>query len=152
MKHNHQNEERQNTQRKKTKMNDKFAKNNRTPITYGTKCPKTDSHDSKKKRVFPLFLPAIRTSKSNQEYIFEDKRWITTSRRKMVLKIIRFEKGLADRGGWRKEIPPTSLFCVLFFLCPLRSRRTLFWETLFAAFRALLVANPLPPTPFRNLW
>ena len=66
-----------------------------------------------------------------------------------------------SKRGWRtegvgaQENPShtinSSLFSVLFLLCPLTSRSTLFWETLFAVFRALLVSNPLPPTPFRNL-
>ena len=60
----------------------------------------------------------------------------------------RFQKGLADRGGWRKEIPP---FSAPFSLCPLMSTRTQFWGRIFAVFWVLLVANPLPPTPFRNL-
>ena len=44
------------------------------------------------------------------------------------------------------------LSCTLFLLCPLRRRRTQFWGTILAVFCALLVANPLPPTPVRNLW
>ena len=48
-----------------------------------------------------------------------------------------FEKGLAD-------LFPMPLL--------IRSRRTQFWGTFFAVFWVLLVTNPLPPTPFRNLW
>ena len=66
-----------------------------------------------------------------------------------------FEKGLADRGGWREEIlhmpEIQAFFSVPFFLCPLRRRGTHFWRTFWALFGGLFVANPLPPTPFRNL-
>ena len=41
-------------------------------------------------------------------------------------------------------------FSVPFFLCPLMSRRPQFWGTILAVFWVLLVANPLPPTPFET--
>ena len=60
-------------------------------------------------------------------------------------------KGLADGGGWREEILPmpqikASFLHLFHFL--LMTRRTQFWGPFFAVFWALLVANPLPPTPF----
>ena len=65
------------------------------------------------------------------------------------------KKGLAGRGGWREEILPMSVIQTS-FLCPfsyatLRISGTYFWASICAVFWALLVANPLPPTPFRNL-
>ena len=67
----------------------------------------------------------------------------------------RFRKGVGGQRVWHKEIHPTpqaqAFFCTL-FLSPLMSRRTQARGTIFAVFWALLVANPLPPTPFRNLW
>ena len=66
-----------------------------------------------------------------------------------------FEKGLAERGHWREEIRPMPEIQVSFLhplsYSSLRRRWTQFWGTIFAAFGALSVANPLPPTPFRNL-
>ena len=66
-----------------------------------------------------------------------------------------FEKGLADRGGWREEIlamPEIQASFLHPFSCSsLRKRWAQFWGTIFAAFGGLSVANPLPPTPFRNL-
>ena len=39
-----------------------------------------------------------------------------------------------------------------FSYAPLMSTRTQFWWTILAVFWALFAANPLPLTPFRNLW
>ena len=68
-------------------------------------------------------------------------------------KLRSFEKGLADRGGWREEIlhMPEILnqasFLYPFFLCPLRTRGTQFWRTFWGFFGGFV----LPPTPLRNL-
>ena len=62
-------------------------------------------------------------------------------------------KALADRGGWRKEIPPLTWIRAFspLFLCPLKGRRTQLWGTLFTVLRNTpLVGNLLLPTPFRN--
>ena len=66
-----------------------------------------------------------------------------------------------SKRGWRTEgVGPrnpshtmdSGLFSAPFFLSPLMSRRTQLCGAIFAVFWALLVADPLPPTPFRNLW
>ena len=65
------------------------------------------------------------------------------------------KRGWRTQGvGARKSLPHHKFrpFSAPLFLCPLMSRRTQFWGTFLAVFWALLVANPLPPTPFRNLW
>ena len=73
-------------------------------------------------------------------------------------KIRGVEKGLADRGGGggaRKSFPMPEIqasFLHPFPYASLRRRETQFWATIFAALGALSVANPLPPSPFRNLW
>ena len=63
----------------------------------------------------------------------------------------RFRKGVGGQRGLARGNPScardSGLFSVLFFLCPLRRRGTHFWRT----FWLFLEANPLPPTPFRNL-
>ena len=66
-----------------------------------------------------------------------------------------FEKGLAVRGGWRAELLPmpgipTSFLCP-FSYATLGRSGTHFCGPMFAVSGALLVANPLPPTPVRNL-
>ena len=67
-----------------------------------------------------------------------------------------FEKGLADRGGWREEIHPMpeveASFLHPFSYAPPGRRDTHFWTIFWPVLWGLLVANPLPPTPFRNLW
>ena len=64
------------------------------------------------------------------------------------------KRGWRTEGvGARKPLPYHRFgpfFCPL-FLCPLVSSRTAFWGAFCAVLWALLVANPLPPTPFRNL-
>ena len=66
-----------------------------------------------------------------------------------------FEKGLVDRGGWSEGNLPMPEIRVSFLYhisnSSLRRRWTKFWVTIFAAFGALSVANPLPPTPFSKL-
>ena len=42
------------------------------------------------------------------------------------------------------------LFCTLFPYSPLRRRGTHFWRTVLPGLGGLLIANPLPPTPFRT--
>ena len=69
--------------------------------------------------------------------------------------IQRFRKGVGGQRGLARGDPSyargSDLFSALLFLCPLRRRGTQFWELVWAVFWALLGANPLPPTPFRNL-
>ena len=55
----------------------------------------------------------------------------------------KFRKGVGGQRGLARRVP--------FFLCPLRRMVTHFWRTFWALFGGLFVANPLPPTPFRNL-
>ena len=66
-----------------------------------------------------------------------------------------FENGVGGQRGLARGNPScardSGLFSAPFFLCPLRRRGTRFWRTFLALFGGLLVANPLPPTPFRNL-
>ena len=74
-----------------------------------------------------------------------------------LVEIIRsFEKGLAERGGWHEEIlhrpEIQASFLYPFSYAPLGEGGTYFWRTFWALFGGLFVANPLPPTPFRNLW
>ena len=68
----------------------------------------------------------------------------------------KFRKGVGGQRGLARGNPShardSGLFSVPFFLCPLRRRRTHFWRTFLALFGVLFAANPLPPTPFRNLW
>ena len=65
-----------------------------------------------------------------------------------------FEKGLADRGGWREEILPMqevqASFCTLFIISPLGEVGHTSGDSSCCVL-ALLVANPLPPTPFPSL-
>ena len=60
-----------------------------------------------------------------------------------------FEKGLADRGGWREETlqRPAGLFSVPFSYAPSGEWGHISGELC----GGLFVASPLPPTPFRNL-
>ena len=61
------------------------------------------------------------------------------------------KRGWRTEGvGGRKPID-SGLFLDPFSYAPLMSRRKQFWGTIFAVFWALWVANPLPPTPVRNL-
>ena len=67
----------------------------------------------------------------------------------------KFRKGLADRGGWRKEILQKpeiqASFLYPFSYAPLGEGDT-FLENFIGSFcGGLFVANPLPPTPFQNL-
>ena len=65
-----------------------------------------------------------------------------------------FEKGLADGGGWREEILPMMQIQASFlhpFSCPPYEKGTQFGGHFVAVFWALLGANALPPTRFRNL-
>ena len=58
-----------------------------------------------------------------------------------------------QRVGTKKSFPCQRLrifFCTL-FPNPFRRRGDTFLESLFGGFEGLLIANPLPPTPFRNL-
>ena len=55
-----------------------------------------------------------------------------------------FEKGLADRRGYREEILPMPHF----FLCPLRRRGTYFWRTFFGCFWGSVCRQPPPANPF----
>ena len=59
----------------------------------------------------------------------------------------KFEKGLADRGGWRQEVLPKpeieATFLHPFSYAPLGEEGHNSGELL-----GSLVANPLPPTPF----
>ena len=63
-----------------------------------------------------------------------------------------FKKGLADRGGWRKEIHPIPWIQAFSLphvpMPPYMSRRTQLWGTIFAVFWALLVHQPPPTNPF----
>ena len=67
----------------------------------------------------------------------------------------KFRKGVGgQRGLARRNTSKTrdlGNFSVPFFLCPLRRMGTHFWRVFWALFGGLFVANPLPPTPFRNL-
>ena len=70
----------------------------------------------------------------------------------------KFRKGVGGQRGLARGAPSqardSDLFSVLFFLflATLRRRGTQFWGPTVAVCWALLVANPLLPTPFRNLW
>ena len=67
----------------------------------------------------------------------------------------KFRKGVGGQRGLARRSPSKArdwgLFSVPFFLCPLRRIGTHFWRTFGALFGGLFVANPFPPTPFRNL-
>ena len=67
----------------------------------------------------------------------------------------KFRKGVGGQRGLARRNPSnprdSGLFSVPFFLCPLRRRGTHFRRILGALFWGLFVANPLPPTPVRNL-
>ena len=67
----------------------------------------------------------------------------------------KFRKGVGGQRGLARRNPSKArdlgLFSVPFFLCPLRRMGTHFWRPFWALFGGLFVANPLPPTPFRNL-
>ena len=64
----------------------------------------------------------------------------------------RFRKGVGGQRGVGATNPSHTIdsgpFSALFSLCPLMSKRTQFWGNCFPVFWVLLVANPLPPTPF----
>ena len=66
----------------------------------------------------------------------------------------KFRKGVGGQRGLARRNPSKTrdlgLFSVPFFLCPLRNMGTHFWRTFWALFGGLFVANPIPPTPFRN--
>ena len=66
-----------------------------------------------------------------------------------------FEKGLADRGGWREETLQRPEIQASFLYpssyAPLGERGHISGELFWALFGGLFVANSLPPTPFRNL-
>ena len=66
-----------------------------------------------------------------------------------------FRKGVGGQRGLARRSPSNprdlGLFSVPFFLCPLRRTGTYFWRTFGLFLGCLFVANPLPPTPFRNL-
>ena len=67
-----------------------------------------------------------------------------------------FEKGLAVRGGCRKRNPSYAtdwgILSVPFSCAPLGEGAHITGELFGLFWGACLVANPLPPTPFRNLW
>ena len=72
-----------------------------------------------------------------------------------VLFFQKFRKGVGGQRGLARGDPSYARDSDL-FLCPfsyaiLRRRSTQFWGSVLAALWALLVANLLPPTPFRNL-
>ena len=66
----------------------------------------------------------------------------------------KFRKGVGRQRGLARGNPSytrdSGLFSVPFFLCPLTRRGTNFWRTFWALLGGLFVANPFPPTPFRN--
>ena len=66
-----------------------------------------------------------------------------------------FEKGLADKRGWHGEIlrmpGMRASFLHPFSYPPPQEKEDTILGTILPVFWALLVANPLPPTPFRNL-
>ena len=67
----------------------------------------------------------------------------------------KFRKGVGRQRGLARGNPSkardSGLFSVPSFLCPLRRMGTHFWRIVWVLFGGLFVANPLPPTPFRNL-
>ena len=66
----------------------------------------------------------------------------------------RFRKGVGGQRGLAQGNPShtidSGLFTAPFSYAPLISRRTAFWGAFCAVLWALLVANPLPPTPFET--
>ena len=68
----------------------------------------------------------------------------------------KFRQGVGGQRGlaWRDPLKArdSGLFSIPFSLCPLRRRGTHFWRTFGVLFGGSFVANPLPPTPFRNFW
>ena len=66
--------------------------------------------------------------------------------------------GVSKRGGGQRGLAQgkpshtidSGVFLQPFSYATLMSRRTQFWGTNFVAFGELLVANPLPPTPFKT--
>ena len=69
----------------------------------------------------------------------------------------KFGKGVGGRGGLAQGNPSyardSSLFSVPLSYAPLGSRRGHISGEFFRLFLGVwFVANPLPPTPFRNLW
>ena len=67
----------------------------------------------------------------------------------------KFRRGVGGQRGLARGNPSkaraSGLFFVHFCLCSPRRRGTNFWRTFWTLFGGLFVANPLPPTPFRNL-
>ena len=71
-----------------------------------------------------------------------------------------FSSDVSKRGWWSEAVVANktflcqrlkALFCTSFPICPLRRRGTHYWRLFWAVFGCLFVANPLPPTPLRNL-
>ena len=62
-----------------------------------------------------------------------------------------FEKGLADRGGWRKEIPPIpwirAFFCPPFPIPPYDSKNTILGD-IFCCILGAVGRQPPPANPF----
>ena len=83
------------------------------------------------------------------------RSWENTMQITLPKKNQKFRKGVGGQRGLAQGDPSharhSHLFAVPFSYATLRRRGTQFWGSIFAVFWALLVANPLPPTPFRNL-
>ena len=61
-------------------------------------------------------------------------------------------KGVGTKKSFLCQIlKPHFLHLFKFFRCPIGRRGTHFWRIALAVLGGLLVANPFPPTPFRNL-
>ena len=88
-------------------------------------------------------------------FFVKGKHFFKNARSSLKQLFQKFRKGVGEQRGLARGNPSkardSGLFSVPFFLYPLRRMGTHLWRTFWALFGGLFVANPFPPTPFRNL-